>query len=107
MTTKNKKNYTALVGICFGSSYADTRQSVTVNASTDSKTARGLKKCILKNARKQYPHMTNLFTASDTAICLLNCACYIPYFYATVAKGISVFDGKDVTYLNPSDVIKF
>lgn len=107
MATKNKKNYTALVGVCFGSSYADTRQSVTVNVSTGSKTARGLKTCILKAARKQYPHIASLFTASDTAICLFNCACDVPYFYATLPKSVSVFDGKDVTELMPSDVIKF
>ena len=85
--------YSAIVGICFGSSCADARQSVYVTFSSSCKTVQGFINAALKAARECYPRYARLFSADDCAIVKLTPLADIPDF-AQYPKGVYTFNGR-------------
>lgn len=81
--------YRAIVGICFGSSAADLRQSVNVEFEFGGKTARGFKRAALQAARREYPEQARLFETSDTAIVEL--PFNVTYPILSVPRGVWCF----------------
>ena len=85
-------NYSALVGVCFGSSAADARQSVYVTFSSSCKTVQGFRNAALKAARESYPRYARLFSSNDCAIIKLTSLDAMPNLQE-YPKGVHTFNG--------------
>lgn len=85
--------YTALVGVCFGASGADSRQSVLVTFNSNCKTVQGFKTAALKAARESYPRYARLFSSNDCAIIKLTSLDAMPKLQE-YPKGVHTFNGR-------------
>lgn len=86
-------NYSALVGVCFGSNCADVRQSVYVTFSSSCRTVRGFRNAALKAARECYPRYARLFSVDDCAIINLTSLADIQDL-CEIPKGVYTFNGR-------------
>lgn len=85
--------YSAIVGVCYGSSWADACQSVYVTFSSRCKTVQGFRNAALKAARECYPRYAHLFSADDCAIINLTPLADFPDL-RVYPKGVYTFNGR-------------